>query len=260
MTSTKELPTTSLLSVTIPMCDPAGDTVTRVAVTGEQITTHFALTPALTRRDDGTVGLADHGRVLTHIPSGRSVTHDDTFIDMRRFAHALEELPIPWDTLDGFTKEHAELVRNLHRTMWADPTTELPWPKWAGNNTTPAISLIAHQLDDYLKHAGHRYDKRRELKDAVAVHDGELAEQVGHLLLVGSAVDTVQTYGLVYLLAVLHRLAPADADRAARDLANIWENGDCALDEFLHQWRQELADGLPLQLPGGFPDLPTAAG
>lgn len=245
----------SFISVTIPLRDDA-----TVTITGEQITTHFALTPAIARRDDGTVGLADHGRVLTHIPSGRSVIYD-TFTDLRRFALELEELPIQWDTLDGssFTVEHAEQVSALQQKMWSDPTTDLPWPKWAGDKSTPAVSLIAHQLDDYLEHASHRHDKRRELKDAVAAHDTELAEQVGHLLLIGSAVDTVQTYGLVYLLAVLHRVAPADADRAARDLANVWEYGDSAPDEFLHQWRQELADGLPLQLPGGFPDLPLVA-
>src|SRR5690606_32540051 len=107
------------------------------------------------------------------------------------------------------------------------------------------------------EHANNHYAKRREMKAALAVHDPELAEKLGTLLLIDSALDTIYTYGLVYLLGVLHRIAPADADRAARDLANTWEYGDSLPGELLHQWRQELADGAPLQLPGGFPDLPA---
>lgn len=246
-----------LVSVTVPMCDTAGNVMTHIDVTGEQVTTHFAITPALTRRDDGTVGLADHGRALTHIPTGRTVTYDGAFVGLRVFAHALEELPIPWDTLDGFTREHAEQVRALHKKLWIDPTPSLPWPKWAGDESAPAVSLTGHLLDDYHERAHNRDEKRRELKDAIAAHDAELAERVGDLLLIGTAVEITNTYGLVYLLSVLHRVAPDDADRAARDLAMMWEHGDSAGDEFLHQWRQNLADGLPMKLPGGFPDLPA---
>lgn len=248
----------SLISLTVPLLNGS-----RATVVGEQVTEHFALTPALAAREDDTVGLADHGRALTHIPSGLAVTNDDTFVDLREFARELEKLPVKWDneviTTTSFTREQAEQIRAVHKRLWSDPTKDFPWPKWAGNEDTPALSLIAHLLDDYLEHAAQRYDKRRELKNAVAVHDAELAEQVGTQVLISSADATHETYGLVYLLGVLHRLAPADADRAARDLANIWAYGDSATDEFMHQWRQELADGLPLQLPGNFPDLPSVA-
>src|SRR5690606_14988577 len=110
-----------------------------------------------------------------------------------------------------------EQVRDLHKTMWNDPTDELSWPEWAGDKDTPALSLTVHLLDDYLEHANNHYAKRREMKAALAVHDPELAEKLGTLLLIDSALDTIYTYGLVYLLGVLHRIAPADADRAARD-------------------------------------------
>jgi hypothetical protein len=61
-------------------------------------------------------------------------------------------------------------------------------------------------------------------------------------------------YGLIYLLAVLHRVDPAAADRAARNLVGAWEDG-CSIDEWMFQWRNELAEGVPLTLHE-FPDLP----
>lgn len=247
----------TLIPVTITL-RRANSTCPRAAtITGEQVTEHFAITPAVKIRDDDTVGLANHGYVLTHIRTGVLLARD-SFIDLRAYAVALEDLPIDWDVLGGgFDAAQAKLIRALYEKKCGDSTRELPWPKWAGDPATPAISLIGQQLDTYLEHfAGRSSDTRRALKDAVAAHDPALADHVSHQLLIDSVTDTVHSYTLVYLLGVLHRVAPAAADRAARDLLHTLEYG--AADELMHQWREELADNLPLQLPGGFPDLPGA--
>lgn len=70
----------------------------QVTVTGQQLSEHFAVTPSLAIGEDGTVGLADYGRALTHIPSGRAVTHD-TLFDFAGLVTELEALPIDWGGL-----------------------------------------------------------------------------------------------------------------------------------------------------------------
>lgn len=87
--------------------------------------------------------------------------------------------------------------------------------------------------------------------------DPAFGEELGNHLRWMLAGIHSSNYGEVWLLAVLHRIDPAAADRAATDLAAALDSGD-ALGEWICQWRQELADGNPLTLHG-FPDLPTPA-
>ncbi|WP_063045007.1 hypothetical protein [Nocardia pseudovaccinii] len=86
----------------------------RVCVTAEQISEHFALTPAVVLRPDGTCGLADSGQLLTHIPSGYPLTYAG-WTDLRRFAADLELLPIDWSQFDpvAITDEQHDLIRSL---------------------------------------------------------------------------------------------------------------------------------------------------
>lgn len=242
----------ALITLTIPTCEHG-----QVTITGDQVTEHFAITPALTVHEDGTLGLSAHGKVLVHIPTALAITHDG-LISMRRYATVLEELPIDWATLTVPTAEQTTLIREAYHGMWADTSDDLPWPKWAGDKTTPALSLIVHELDDQLDNGEHRRKLWRALENQVAEHDPELGRTVSGHLIASSAIETVRAYGLVYLLAVLQRVDPAAADRAADHLVTAWEHGD-DVGEWLYQWRQELAEKVPMQLPGGFPDLPVPA-
>lgn len=98
-----------------------------------------------------------------------------------------------------------------------------------------------------------RFSRFRELEAKVAEHDAELAKTVRVALMVSDSSLTVETYGVIYLLAVLHRVDPAAADRAARELVGAWEAGD-VIGEHEYQWRDELGKGLPLTLYG-FPHI-----
>ncbi|WP_040793185.1 hypothetical protein [Nocardia paucivorans] len=213
----------SLVSLTVTMSDRS-----TVTVTGDQVSPHFAVTPAVARRSDGTVGLATDGRVLTHIPTGIAVT-SDPYIPMDRFAAALEALPIDWAHLAlPITRDLRDRIKDLHRRLWEGAGRERPWPEWVGRVADPARSLLVEVLD-------------QQLEEKVPLF------------------ELTRTYGLAYLLGVLMRVDPAAADRAARHLTHMWAREDEAAGEDLYRWRQALAEGRPLRLPGGFPDLPVPA-
>ena len=66
------------------------------------------------------------------------------------------------------------------------------------------------------------------------------------------------TFGIVYLLAAIRRVAPETADHAAAWLAGQWAAGD-SLGEWVWQWRHELQQGEPLHLPA-VPSPPPTEG
>ncbi|MFI5782637.1 hypothetical protein [Nocardia sp. NPDC051570] len=242
----------TLVSVSVPLKDH--DPATIVA---EQVSEHFAVAPSLTIRTGGSVGLTDCGRNLVHLPTGYVVTHA-SWADMRRFAIELEALPIDWAqvTPTSITAEQVALVCDAFKraTTPGDPES-WPWPEWAGDESQPTLSVLASHLDHALD-----FEQRRAtitaLEERAAALDPAFSKEFhGPLwhLLVAAHVDG---YGVAYLLAVLHRIAPDAADRAARDLVGAWEAGD-SLGEWEYEWRRELAEGQPLTLHG-FPDLPAA--
>lgn len=227
----------------------------QVTVTGQQLSEHFAVTPSLAIGEDGTVGLADYGRALTHIPSGRAVTHD-TLFDFAGLVTELEALPIDWAAFTQPTTEQAEAIKAAYWRNATAHTPAWPWPEWAGDENEPALSLLGTLLDDGAKDA-RRGELVAKLTARATELDPAFGEELGNHLRWMLAGIHSSNYGEVWLLAVLHRIDPAAADRAATDLAAALDSGD-ALGEWICQWRQELADGNPLTLHG-FPDLPTPA-
>lgn len=227
-----------------------------VQITGDQVAEYFAITPAIKTRPDGSVTLSDHGRCLTHIPSGRAVTSSG-FLDLRRYAEELAKLPIDWARLTSardLTEEQAKQVKAIHRELSFQDDAEWPWPAWAGDESRPALSLLGQQLDDALKYGPRRELARefqRRLTDTQL--DPELAREIDNRLLLADIGEHVNGYGLIYLLAVLQRLDPESADKAARHLVGAWEAGD-SMGEWIYDWRRQLADGQPLTLHE-FPDL-----
>lgn len=223
-----------------------------VTVTGEQVSPNFALTPSLTHLDDGTTGLTD-SLGLTHIHSGRRISSAQ-WIDLRDLATKLEALPINWATLTTFSDEQRELAIATIKAAQAEHTGEHEWPKWAGDPTYPALSLLGTVLTDAAKTANWaRHHQSKDLVAAVNVTDAELALAIDRELSWRWAAATTNSYATAYLLAVLERTAPESADIAARNLAAAWEYGD-SLAEWIGQWRTEIGEGQPLTLHG-FADI-----
>ncbi|MFE3059094.1 hypothetical protein [Nocardia sp. NPDC059239] len=244
--------TLGLIPVTIALPDDR-----YAEVIGEMVTEHFALVPALTVDDAGTVQFADYGRSLTHIPSGRRVALDSWF-DMRRYARELEATDIDWDGLDPSAispEQSAAILEARKRAIGSADTSEWPWPKWAGDETQPALSLLATTLDSAVMQQ-KRFDAIQDIEASVAKLDADLGRKVGSDLLAAWSGLSVNEFGVAYLLAVLQRIDPAAADLAARHLVNMWEDGGI-IGERAYLWRQELADGQPLALEG-FPHQPFA--
>ncbi|WP_395704834.1 hypothetical protein [Rhodococcus ruber] len=216
-------------------------------VTGEQVTPNFALTPIIAFRNDETPALRD-GLNLTHIHTGLTVCND-SWIDMRKAAAELEELPIDWATLTKPTPEQAKLVRETYMRILTDHSdTGWPWPKWAGDESTPATSTLAQRLDSALNHGEIRASSK-SLVDEVSKLDKDLGRTLDNGLLWRDCGMEVDGYSAIYLLAVLQRIDPAAADRAAGNLVRDCDAGD-SLGEWVYQWRQELADERPLTLHG----------
>lgn len=219
----------------------------KFTVTGEQVTPNFALTPIVSVHDDGTPALRD-GLNLTHIHTGLTVCND-SWIDLRKAAAELEELPIDWATLTKPTPEQAKLVRETYMRLLTDTSdTGWPWPKWAGDESTPATSTLAQRLDAALSHSEIR-DSSKSLVDEVSKLDKDLGKRLDTELLWRDCGMNVDGYSAIYLLAVLQRIDPAAADRAAGNLVRDCDAGD-SFGEWVYQWRQELADGRPLTLHG----------
>ncbi|MFD4444895.1 hypothetical protein ACFWPK_34480, partial [Nocardia sp. NPDC058519] len=128
----------------------------------------------------------------------------------------------------------------------------------AGDPAKPALSLLGSLLDSEVK-AGDRFRTGFDLGKAVAAVDKELGGRVDAEMLWRTAAANASGYGTAYLLAVLHRVDPVAADRAARYLAGAWDAGD-SLGEWIYQWREEIGAGQPLTLHGFADiDLPTEA-
>ncbi len=216
-----------------------------VSVTAEATASpHFAIAPEIGIGPDGDQLLT--GRLnLCHIPSGTVVVREQSGLDFHAVIPILQRYG-DWSSKPDFAPEQvADLRRELFAVV-AQQNEEWPWPKWAGDASTPALSLLASQLDEALNG-----DQRREARRAIASHiaDSELARKVESEFAWAAAESTTGTYGVIYLLAVLHRINPEAADRAARDLASAWEAGD-SLGEWEYQWREELGHGNPLSLRG----------
>lgn len=240
----------SLVTVTVPT-QSSGP----VDLIGERVSDNFAITPGITGEGDA-LGLSDR-LALTHIGTGRVVTWS-MWLDFRDLAQRLEALPIDWAALteNNLTIEHRKAVHAAIKeaqSAHADRGDD-EFPKWAGDPSSPALSLLGTVLGDAVKStAFETFTAGKELAGLVDKVDAELARRIDLELSWRTAAVNVNTYGVAYLLAVLHRVAPEAADRAARELAAAWECGD-SLGEWVWQWRKEIGDEQPLTLHG-FADL-----
>lgn len=121
----------------------------QVTVTGESTTNpHLAVTPQVRLDEDGNGRLVS-GLALTHIPSGRVVLTDSSTrgLDWDRVVEILTS-HADW-ALDDPKLDDPKVVRQELFDA-ADTSQRWPWPEWAGDESTPAVSLLAKHLDDTL--------------------------------------------------------------------------------------------------------------
>lgn len=239
----------SLLQVTIQTTNGP------VEVTGDQVSENFAITPGLTTDDAGHACF--NGRTcLTHTPTGLAISHDQ--YGQRERAARLEAAQIDWALVSAenrISEEDRPAV--LAALEEPDDDNGWPWPEWAGDESTPALTTLAKSLDRALDE--DYWERARALREEAAEHlPDALSRKIDAYLTSASSIVAVSEYALVYLLAVLHRVDPEAADRAARDLVTAWDAGD-SMGEWMWQWRDELGKGQALTLHG-FPSLAEMGG
>lgn len=234
----------NIITVTVPLKDGSWRDITAV----QTAVPTLAITPAVHQRKDGTVTLGDGYLQLMHVPTGRTITNGS--------CKRLEELagllaPFGWDFTDPAhfksddTKD--ELAR-IKAVIWDWELSEgssggpVAFPGETDDvvearRIEPATTMLREHIAGYLKNDSDRskikYEDNKELWYA-------------------SIAYACESYGLVYLLAVLRSINPEIADIAARDLLGAWDCGEFG--EWVYQWGQELAAGRPLTLHG----IPTA--
>ncbi|WP_353107905.1 hypothetical protein [Gordonia sp. (in: high G+C Gram-positive bacteria)] len=237
----------TLIPVTVLVLDDQS-----ITITGESTSNpHLAITPAIRAGKDGTLSFAD-GRIITHIPTGRHVMGSGSFgaISLHKAVEIMTR-HADWSKDAPLTKDSAAAMR---RELWAagDSDRGWPWPDWAGDRSTPALSVIGTSLDDAIKRhqatSPEVREKRQAYVDAVTDID-DAKRTIETLLMMESNSRYVELYGMTYALAVLHRLDPRTADRVADHLVLEWDAGD-SLGEWMWQWRTELDEGKPLSLRG----------
>ncbi|MFC9874829.1 hypothetical protein [Nocardia salmonicida] len=235
----------SLVTVTVPT-----QTNGPVNLIGERVTDNFALTPALTTtEDDNAIRLTDRLN-LTHIGTGRVITWS-MWLNLRDLAHRLEALPINWAAIteNNLTIEQRKMVHAaVKEAEQARALTVGEWPEWGADPTTPALSALRVMLDNELSN-DRLFTAGIEHASAVAKVDTELGAKADSLFLAAYSHATVSGKAAAYLLAVLHRINPAAADRAVHTLVADWEDGE-VLGEMVAEWRDELHKGHPLTLHG----------
>ncbi|ORB55222.1 hypothetical protein BST43_15230 [Mycobacteroides saopaulense] len=190
------------------------------------------------------------GVALTHIGTGRAVETDTRSHRLHQLAQMLtEQLPeFDWNFADiGHFYAHpakreaaCAVIREWHMAdapqgpinfMDDDETTK------AARENDPAGTLLAEQLDWWIKHAESRMNG---LDWDNPDHQRARMAEIG---------VSCQGYATIYLLAVLRAIDPKVAAIAARDLVAALDAGD-VMGEWVWQWRQEHADGKPLSLRG----------
>lgn len=218
-----------------------------VAVLGEPTANpHLVVIPGVAH------GLSWTGSfVLLHVPTGRSVSTGDAVV-LRDLAERLSGLD--WSFTDDPPADlRAAVYAAVRAAAMTEPSgQEFPahdaWGRGEAGGGLPRLAqpLIAEFLDDY--QSAHN---RTVGPDAIPLRvpdpdnpDGRPNPDWDHAIMA-----KVHDYGLAYLLAALHRIDPEVADSAAAALADAWDDGD-GLGEWVYQWRQELAAGRPLTLPG----------
>lgn len=202
---------------------------------------------------------------LTHVPTGRAVTVSEEPHRLRAIAEGLADLD--WDhqgveelTTAG-TLAAASLI--LNRIGAHEPSgVEVPHAdNWGGKDagiprqTVPFITWNVEVVQEALRRTmgiGEDAVPLTEPGSVTAEKPHGVANPVWTLWL----SRQIESFGVVYLLLVLHRVAPRTAESAVAWLADQWETGE-SIGEFTADWWQHIQAGTldDLDIPALSPPL-----
>lgn len=214
---------------------------------------HLVITPVVGWAEDR--GLYFRGTLaLTHGPTGAQLAASTYVTGLTELAASLQgfdwEFEEPGHLMKPENAALADAVRGAIRAWQSDDGFSGPVTLWgdddekrAAREREPAITLLSEQLDWWPAHLTSIRERQLDNNNSAAWHEG--------------LSNSVHGWGMTYLLAVLHRVAPEVADIAARRLVVEFDAGD-RLGEWVFQWSQELKDGNPLTLTG-IPDVDPLA-
>ncbi|WP_099024353.1 hypothetical protein [Mycolicibacterium palauense] len=187
------------------------------------------------------------GVSLTHTITGRAVTTSTSTAALRALAAQLVEFDWSFTDANHFTlAENAEMrdvvARRIRDWQSADAYTGAAhYPDddeatIAAREHEPATTLLREHLDWWIKHSEARYRNLSSIDDNPEAWHANIGM-------------SCEGFGLIYLLAVLQRVAPDAADIAARHLVIQYDAGD-SLGEWIYEWNSEITEGRPLTLHG----------
>lgn len=211
---------------------------------------YLVITPTFGRNKAGARELSG-GLSLTHTLTGRAIAHQEYPNKLTDLAKLLAKFDWNFTDPDYFKKpESAEMrdgIRDAYREWRLDDAYQGPVhyasdsdEVKAAREKDPAGTLLGEHLEWWMKHS-----KAMWSKDEPNFPTLETNPQAWH----AQVEVSVQSYGLIYLLAVLRAIDPRTADTAARDLVKQFDHGD-TLGEWIWQWHDELVAGKPLTLHG----------
>lgn len=193
------------------------------------------------------------GHTVLHAPTGRGLPAPWVIGG----PDALRQLVVQVSDLDWSSADRETYSDGGHLERWraavdAAQADEIEGEAFDASSTLPGEPLaLAAQLLRGWKLAN---DDLSRILEAAGRSDSSPEIRAAARATVSRVVDL---YGVVWLLLVLHRVAPAAAKHAAARLADAWDAGD-SVSEWAGQWAAELAAGREPTLYG-IPNLNVAA-
>ena len=203
----------------------------------------LVVAPAIKKTDDGWE-LTRHLH-LVHSPTRSTIIHDEWPNSLFDLAAQLAEFDWKFTDRDHLTKpENRETFEKIKTVVRAWQSNGFDEPAYfsgdseelkADRQRDPAGTYLREHLEWWSKH-----------------HDGLRSSGLAseNLRAYGAEINaSVEGYSVIFLLAVLRKVAPQIADMATKELVSDLECGD-SLGEWVFRWRDELAKGEPLTLMG----------
>lgn len=188
--------------------------------------------------------------VLTHMPTGRTLPGMLFGTPERLRELAAKVVHLNWDftapdafpieTRKGFLEARKEIEFGEGEEIFTDYPDG--WGKGPGSIPGDADGMVQYFLDGWQA----SYDRMHRDHPEKIPMDGP--DEKPNWEWLAALLRQADTFGLVYLLAALRRVAPETANHAAAWLAGQWASGD-SIGEWVWQWRDEIEKGEPLKLP-----------
>lgn len=185
------------------------------------------------------------GHTVLHAPTGRGLPAPWVIGGPDALRHLVEQVAdLDWSSADHETYSDGGHVERWRAAVEAAQADEIEGEAFDPNATLPREPLaLAAQLLRGWKLAA---DETDIIRDAA---NGQNSSPEIRAAAHATFRRVVDLYGVVWLLLVLHRVAPAAAKHAAARIVDAWDAGD-SLYEWAGQWAAELGTGCEPTLYG----------